>query len=121
MSVSSFSIQNMNVEEAMATMYNIKGAESKDSLHVYEMLREGLDYAAKELEFPLNMHVAECFAVSFDIQVTAMGGMQKQYISNIYVLLREGPAPENRPALTTNDAAEHYLDLHRNKKVPMLW
>ena len=45
----------MNVEEALATMYNIKGAESKDSLHVYEMLREALDYAAKEVEFPMNV------------------------------------------------------------------
>ena len=41
----------MNVEEALATMYNIKGAESKDSLHVYEMLKEALDYAAKDWVF----------------------------------------------------------------------
>ena len=43
----------MNVEEALATMYNIKGAESKDSLHVYEMLKEALDYAAKDSGCPL--------------------------------------------------------------------
>ena len=41
----------MNVEEALATMYNIKGAESKASLHVYEMLKEALDYAAKDWVF----------------------------------------------------------------------
>ena len=28
----------------------------------------------KEVEFPMNMHVAECFSVMYDVQVQPMGG-----------------------------------------------
>ena len=69
----SLSIQNMNVEEALAVMYNIKGKDKSDAFQIYEMLKEALDYAAKDVEFPMNMHVAECFSVMYDIHVYPAG------------------------------------------------
>ena len=57
----------MNVEEALAVLYNIQGKEKGDAFQIFDMLRQALDYAAKDVEFPMNMHVAECFSVMYDI------------------------------------------------------
>ena len=63
----------MNVEEALAVTYNMKGTARIESLNVYETLREALDYAANDVEFVNNMHVAECFSVRYDVQLMPYG------------------------------------------------
>ena len=39
----------------------------------FKTLREAKDYAAREVEFENNMHVAECFAVQNSLQVQPNG------------------------------------------------
>merc|ERR1711953_194946 len=111
-----FSMNNLDIEKAIAVAYNLR---RREGYHVYETLRDAQIYASYEVEYAQNMHVGECFAVQHHMAWD--GQNKKTEMMNIYVLLREGPAPPNRSPLKTEDAIDYYLELHRNKTVPGLW
>ena len=89
---------------------------------MYECLREAREYAISQGQNGSNFHVAECFALKFQ-QCYQPGNLitRKQDLVNIYVLLREGPAPPPRKLLTTEDAIDHYVQVHRNKEISHTW
>jgi len=119
MHVLCLSLNNLDIEEAIALCYNMK---LRTGTHMYEVLREAKDFASREVSNPSNMHVAECFALKYqDCYHPGQGILRKQNLTNVYVLLREGPAPPPRKMLTTEDAVEHYLQVHRDKEISHTW
>lgn len=89
---------------------------------MYEVLREARDYASQQVAQENNFHIAECFALKFQEEYNpGQLILRKQHLVNVYVLLREGPAPPPRKMLTTEDAIDHYLQGHRNKEISHTW
>ena len=57
-----FSLTNMPITQALTYTYNLR---NREGYIMYEILKEAQDYAAKEVEFPDNMYIAECFSIEF--------------------------------------------------------
>ena len=91
-------------------------------IKLYEVLREAQDYVSQKAENSNNFHVAECFSIHYQNEYKP-GQMilRKQHMVNVYVLLREGPAPPPRKLLTTEDAIDHYVQVHRSKEITHSW
>ncbi|CAG5107470.1 Oidioi.mRNA.OKI2018_I69.chr1.g3342.t1.cds [Oikopleura dioica] len=86
---------------------------------MYEILREARDFASKRAPSASTFHIAECWATILNREYRhGYAILRKRDLTNIYVLLREGPPPPERTKLTTEDAIDHYLQGHREKEIP---
>ena len=65
-----FSLNNMPITQALTYTYNLR---NREGYIMYEILKEAQDYAAKEVEFPDNMHIAECFSIEFKTEFMPVG------------------------------------------------
>ena len=65
-----FSLNNMPITQALTYTYNLR---NREGYIMYEILKEAQDYAAKEVEFPDNMHIAECFSIEFKTEFMPLG------------------------------------------------
>jgi len=103
---------------------------------MYEVLREARDFASKRAPSANTFHIAECWATVLNreyrhgyailrlfwlIIFLLILFTRKRDLTNIYVLLCEGPPPAEREKLTTEDAIDHYLEGHREKEIPLTW
>ena len=103
---------------------------------MYEILREARDFASKRAPSASTFHIAECWATILNREYRHGYAIlrfclitnffikkvfRKRDLTNIYVLLREGPPPAERKKLTTEDAIDHYLQGHREKEIPFTW
>ena len=76
-----FSLNNMSISKALTYTYNLR---TREGYIMYEILKEAQDYAAKEVEFPDNMHIAECFSIEFKTEFMPIQTIISKVKSNEY-------------------------------------
>jgi len=112
-------VNNLELQDALDKMYNLK---AREGFIMYEVLREARDFATKRAPSANTFHIAECWATVLNREYRhGYAILRKRDLTNIYVLLREGPPPAEREKLTTEDAIDHYLQGHREKEIPLTW
>lgn len=115
-------IRNMNIDEALARLDNI---DRKSADIIRDVLLEAQDLAVEKhgVEFKSNLHIVRSFILeSGNIKFVRQHARGRDYINkmrftNYYVMLREGPAPALDPLLTSNQAAEMYLNELRSRTI----
>lgn len=115
-------IRGMNVDEAIARLEHVK---SRGSEIIVDVLKEAQEIAVRDnnVEFKSNMHVVLSFTnESGNIKFIRQHARSRDYINrmrfvNYYCMLREGPAPPLRPLLTSDQAADMYIDELRHRTI----